>query len=62
MQPIEIIVIITSVIIVATVFGNYIYKKVNHISTECNSCHSAMKRALKKVDKDLKKEINNKNC
>lgn len=38
MQPIEIVVIVISVLIVVAVLGNYIYKKVTHKNTGCSGC------------------------
>lgn len=56
MKPIEIIVIICAVLIVVSVFGYSIYKKITHKpSSECCECHARMNRALKKMQKDNKK-------
>ncbi len=41
MEPIEIIVIICSILIVGSVIGNYIYRKIKHKPTgACSYCHN----------------------
>lgn len=56
MQPIEIIVIIVVALIFIAVIGTYIYKKVHHLPTgECADCSKRMKRAVKQMQHDFKK-------
>ena len=62
MQPIEIIVIIASVLIVVLVFGSAIYKKIKGIPSdscgECKSCHGDCNERMKKVlNKAIKNEF-----
>ena len=38
MQPIEIAVIVISVLVVVSVFGNWLYKKITHKDTGCSGC------------------------
>ena len=60
MKPIEIIVIVASVLIVVLVFGSAIYKKMKGIPSdscgECKSCHGdcniKMQKALNKAIKE----------
>lgn len=57
MQPIEIIVIVAAVAIVAGVVGRYIYKRITHQPTgECSYCQSRMKKNFKKISKELQCE------
>lgn len=52
----DIIVLIVLVIIIAAIIGVYIYKRVNNLPTgECASCHTRMKKAMKKAIKETKK-------
>lgn len=56
MEPIEIIVIIVASLIVSSVIGYAIYKKIRHKpSSECGACHDRMARALKRMKKDQRK-------
>ena len=65
MKPIEIIVIIVAVLIVVSVFGIRIYKRIHNmpVDEECIECHTKMKKALKRMRKanakKIKKENNN---
>ena len=56
MQPIEIIVIILAILIVVSVFGIRIYKRIHHmpVDEECVECHAKMKKAIKRMKKDIK--------
>ena len=45
MKPIEIIVIIVSVLIVTSVIGSYIYKRIKHMPTGDCACCNARKGA-----------------
>lgn len=57
MEPIEIIVIISSVLIVGGVITKEVYRKVKKLpSSECACCKSNMKRAIKKMKKDINKQ------
>jgi len=57
MGPLEIIVIIISVIIVGTVIGVFIYKKVKGLPTgECAECRKGTKKLLKKYQKMYQKK------
>ncbi len=57
MQPIEIIVILIAVAIVAGVIGCYIYKRLTHQPTgECSCCSNRMKKNFKKISKELQCE------
>jgi hypothetical protein len=58
MQPIEIIVLISAILIVGVVFGSYLYKKLKHIPTgECEGCkHKNTKKMLNKVRKEIEEE------
>ena len=57
MGPLEIIVIIISVIIVGTVIGVFIYKKVKGLPTgECVECRKGTKKLLKKYQKMYQKK------
>ncbi len=38
MQPVEIAVIVVSVLVVVSVFGNWLYKKLTHKDTGCGGC------------------------
>ena len=64
MKLIEIIVIVSSILIVLSVIARYIYKKVKHIPTnECNCYHAhKMKKAFKDIRSELDKEMNNECC
>ncbi len=54
----EIVFIILIVGFVCYVFSNEIYKRVKHKPTgECACCAIKSKRVLKKIKKDLKKDI-----
>ncbi len=58
MEPIEIIVIITCVLIVGGVFGTYLYKKSTHQPTgECSYCSHSKKgnQLVKDYHKKYKK-------
>lgn len=59
MQPIEIIVIVVTVLIVASVIGNYIYRRIRHLPTgECACCskkgNNLVKQYYKKYSKKQK--------
>lgn len=57
MEPIEIIVIIISLVIVGSVIGSYIYKKIKHLPTgDCACCSNKMKKAFAKGVKEINKE------
>ncbi|MFA7032935.1 MAG: hypothetical protein WC201_05195 [Bacilli bacterium] len=57
MGPLEIIVIIISVIIVGTVIGVFIYKKIKGLPTgECGECRKGTKKLLKKYHKMYQKK------
>ncbi len=59
MGPIEIIVIVACVVIVVSVFGVRIYKKIHHMPVgECADCQANMKRMIKQMRKQRKKEEN----
>ncbi len=59
MQPIEIIVIITAVLIVVAVIARYVYKRITKQPVgECSCCKSRMKKNFKKISKELKCECN----
>ena len=59
MQPIEIIVIAAAILIVSSVIGVYVYKKMNHIPTgECSCCSKNNKNMFNKLKKELKEEFN----
>ena len=61
MQPIEIIVIIASVLIVSSVFASYIYKKIKKIPTgECANCYN--KKKVNKMFNEIKKELDEERC
>ena len=62
MSAIEILVIVFSVLIVALVFGRYIYKKIKGIptDTECESCSS--KRKVNKMLNSIRKELDEEKC
>ena len=62
MEPIEIIVIIAAVAIVAAVIGRYIYERVKHMPVgECSCCSGRMQKNLKKIAKEIKAECNSDN-
>ena len=53
MDPIGIIVAIACVLIVGSVFGSYIYKKVKHLPTgECACCQKDSKKKQSKLLKE----------
>jgi len=57
MELIEIIVITISVLVVASVVGIWIYKKVKHKPTgECACCQANMKKTIKKMRREMKKK------
>ncbi len=57
MGPIEIIVIVTCVAVVVSVFGIRIYKKIHHMPVdECADCQANMKKVVKQMRKQRKKE------
>ena len=58
MQPIEIIVLISAILIVGVVFGTYLYKKLKHIPTgECEGFkHKNTKKMLNQVRKEIEEE------
>ena len=57
MGPIEIIVIVMCVAVVVSVFGIRIYKKVHHMPVdECADCQANMKKIVKQIRKQRKKE------
>lgn len=62
MQPIEIIVIIFSVLVVSLVLGSYIYKKIKGIptNTECANCHNKVN--VNKMIKSIKRELDEERC
>lgn len=63
MDPIEIIVIIASVLIVGGVIGNYFYKKHKHLPTgECSYCYSKGKHKKNRLLDDYHKKYGCKNC
>lgn len=56
MEPIEIIVIIASILVVLSVLASYIYKKAKGIPTgECETCHN--KKKAKKMFDSIRKEL-----
>ena len=57
MELIEIIVITISVLVVASVVGIWIYKKVKHKPTgECACCQANTKKTIKKMRREMKKK------
>lgn len=56
MQPIEIIVIIASILFVTLVFGKAIYNKVNHKDTSCSIHKKSI--SFEEIKKELDKEFN----
>ena len=67
MQPIEIIVIVITAIIVASIIGNYIYRKIRHLPTgECAYCskkgNNLLKRYRKKYPRASNKIERKENC
>lgn len=59
----EILLIIVAVAFVVGVFGRAIYKRIKHQPTdECACCAMKNKRMLKKMKKDVQKEINAQCC
>ena len=59
MQPIEIIVIAAAILIVSSVIGVYIYKKIKNLPTgECSCCSKNNKNMFNKLKKELKEEFN----
>ena len=57
MEPIEIIVIIVTVLFVSLVLGNYIYRRIHHLPTgECACCHKKGSRLLKQYHKKYGKK------
>ena len=57
MEPIEIIVIISAIAIVALVIGRYIYKRIKHMPVgECSCCSSKMKKNFKRIANEIKLE------
>lgn len=57
MEPIEIIVLISAISIVAGVLGRYIYKRIKGMPQgECACCKSNMKNTFKKISNEIKKE------
>ncbi len=57
MQPIEIITIIVAIVIVGSVFGTYIYKKIKHLPTgECSVCNNKGKNLQKMYNKKYNKK------
>ena len=63
MEPIEIIVIIASILIVSAVVARYIYKRIKHMPVgECSCCGSKMKKNFKKISDEIKSECNSEKC
>jgi len=61
MTLLEIIVIILASLVVVSVFGVRIYKKIHHLPLdECADCQANMKKLLKKMRKQRLKEEKNK--
>ena len=61
MSALEIIVIVSSVLVVLAVVSNYIYKRVKNIPTgECANCSN--KTRANKMFKDIRKELNKERC
>lgn len=57
MGPIEITVIVLCSAVVVSVFGVRIYKKIHHMQLdECADCQANMKKLIKKMRKQRKKE------
>ncbi len=57
MGPIEITVIVLCSAVVVSVFGVRIYKKIHHMPLdECADCQANMKKLIKKMRKQRKKE------
>lgn len=56
MEPIDIIVLVASIIIVASVLGRYIYRKSKKMTTgDCACCTLKTEKTLKKIRRELKK-------
>ncbi|MCH5171787.1 MAG: hypothetical protein J1F31_03015 [Erysipelotrichales bacterium] len=63
MEPIEIIVIIITVLIIGSVIGNYIYRKIKHLPTgECACCQKKGNNLVKQYRKYYQKNKNECNC
>lgn len=61
MTLLEIIVIILASLVVVSVFGVRIYKRIHHLPLdECADCQANMKKLLKKMRKQRLKEEKNK--
>lgn len=61
MTLLEIIVIILASLVVISVFGVRIYKRIHHLPLdECADCQANMKKLLKKMRKQRLKEEKNK--
>jgi len=57
MSAVEILVIIAVSIFVVSVFGITIYKRIKYKeSSDCQECHAASKRTLKRIKKELQKD------
>ena len=56
MKPIDIIVLVVVISVIALIIGVYIYKRVKHIPTgECSSCST--KRGVNRMVKNIRKEL-----
>ena len=63
MEPIEIIVIAITILIVGFVIGNYIYRKIKHLPTgECAYCKKKGNNLVKQYRKVYPKNKNECNC
>ena len=61
MSAIEIIVIVSSVLIVLSVIASYVYKRIKGLPTgECANCSN--KTRANKMFKDIRKELNKERC
>lgn len=54
MELIEILLIVFCVLVVISVIGSYVYKKIRHLPTgECACCQKKMKKDFNKIRKEL---------
>jgi hypothetical protein len=61
MNPIDIIIIVGVIVIVALIVGRYIYKRIKHLPTgECSCCST--KKSVGRMVKNVQKEIDNECC
>lgn len=61
MSILEIIVIISSILIVLSVIASYVYKRIKGMPTgECANCSN--KNKANKMFKDIRKELNKERC